>query len=135
MAHSHCTGPGTGPGTMDCYIMLFTVHTSPRLGTERGMGLETNGFLTHFPIPGPVPCPVPYPVPIPSPVQCVQAMRALLHRLKANAKAKKIKEQTQYKKEKFSNIKKNFAFTFAFVRCECALRMKNSETIYAFFVL
>ena len=37
MACSHCPGPGTGPGpglgTMDFYIMLCTVHTTPRPGT------------------------------------------------------------------------------------------------------
>ena len=38
MAHTHCTGPGTGQetgsGTMDFYIMLCTVHTTLRRGTE-----------------------------------------------------------------------------------------------------
>ena len=36
MACSHCTGPGAGAGTMDFYIMLFTVHTTPRPGRGRG---------------------------------------------------------------------------------------------------
>ena len=46
MARSHCTG--TGPGTMDFYIMLFTVHTTPRPGTGQGAGTGTDGFHTHF---------------------------------------------------------------------------------------
>ena len=35
MAHSHCTGPrqGQGPGMMDFYITLCTVHTTQGQGT------------------------------------------------------------------------------------------------------
>ena len=40
------TGQGMGPGMMDFYIMLCTVHTTPRLGTGQGVG--TDGFHTHF---------------------------------------------------------------------------------------
>ena len=53
MAPSHCTG--TGLGTMGLYIMLLTVHTTPKPGTGLGMGLGTNGLHTHFPIPVLVP--------------------------------------------------------------------------------
>ena len=60
MAHSHCTGPGTGPrtgpGTMGLYIMPLTVHTPPRLRTGQGTGPGTNGLHTHFPVPGSVQC-------------------------------------------------------------------------------
>ena len=61
MANSNCTEPG--PGTMDFYIMLCTVHTTPRpgMGQEMGMGMGTNGFHTHFPIPCQAPCLVPVP--------------------------------------------------------------------------
>ena len=52
MAHSHYTGPET----MDFYIMLCTVHTTPRPGMGQGMGTGTNGFHTHFPGPSPVQC-------------------------------------------------------------------------------
>ena len=58
MAHSHCTRPGTGPGTMALCILLRTVHTTQ----GQGMGTGTIGFHTHFPIPGPGPGPVPGPV-------------------------------------------------------------------------
>ena len=57
MAHSHCTGPGTGMrpgtglGTMGLCILLCTVHTTQ----GQGMGMGTIGFHTHFPVPGPVP--------------------------------------------------------------------------------
>ena len=62
MAHSHCTGlgkatePGTGPEMMGLYIMPLTVHTAQ--GQGHGIGLETKGLYTHFPIPIPGPCPV-----------------------------------------------------------------------------
>ena len=54
MAHSHCTGTGTEQGTMGLYVMLYTVHTTPRQGQGTGTGLGTSGLHTHFPVPGPV---------------------------------------------------------------------------------
>ena len=58
MAHSHCMGPGT----MDLYTMLCTVHTTLRQEPGQGMGMGTNGLHTHFP--------VPFPVLVPGSVQC-----------------------------------------------------------------
>ena len=73
IACSHCTGPGTGvemgPGTIDFYIMLCTVHTTSEHGHAQGMGQCTIGLHTHFPVPGPVPASAPGPCP----VQCEQA--------------------------------------------------------------
>ena len=65
MAHTHCTrpepglgqGPGLGPGTMDFYIMLNTVHTTQGQGT----------IVFYFACPGPCPCHAHGR----SPVQCV----------------------------------------------------------------
>ena len=55
MAHSHCAGPGTGPGlgTMGLCILLHTVHTTQGQGQGQGTGTGTIGFHTHFSIPGP----------------------------------------------------------------------------------
>ena len=53
MAHSHCTGPGTGNWTGNdgfnilCYV-LFTLQ-----GRGQGTGTGTIGFHTHPPVPSP----------------------------------------------------------------------------------
>ena len=49
MIHTHCTGPGQGPGTMGFYIMLCTVHTT------QGLGQGTIVLYRACPGPGPVP--------------------------------------------------------------------------------
>ena len=47
MIHTHCTGPGQGPGTMGFYNMLCTVHTT--------QGQGTIVLCRACPGPGPVP--------------------------------------------------------------------------------
>ena len=70
-AHSHSTGPGrgTGPRMIGLYIMLCTVHTTPRQGQGQRTGTGTNGLHTHFS----------FPSPVPSPMQCEQAVMAHSH--------------------------------------------------------
>ena len=52
MARSHCTEPGTGmgmgPGKMDFYVMLYTIHTTQGQEQGRGTGLGMDGFQIHF---------------------------------------------------------------------------------------
>ena len=72
MVHSDCTRPGldigTGPrpGMIGLYIMPLTVHSTQEQG--QGIGPDTNGLHTYFPVPIPDPSPGPFPVPVPE--QC-----------------------------------------------------------------
>ena len=59
MSHTHCTGPGQGPGSDGFYMMLCAVHTTQGQGQKHG----TIVFYCVHPVPGPRPCP--------GPAQCV----------------------------------------------------------------
>ena len=56
-------------------------------------------------------------------VRCEYTLTAHTHRVKANARVKKIKEQSKTSKKIIQTSKNFFAFAFAFARCERTLQL------------